>query len=67
MDDNGRLFPEPSTALLVPSTHTISDANSNIRNEILLGLSPEDLNLLLPRLEHVHFKWATFCMRLARL
>jgi CRP-like cAMP-binding protein len=57
MGDNGNLSSEPRNTTLVPLTQTISDASGNhIRNEILLDLSREDLNLLLPRLEHVRFK-----------
>ena len=57
MGDNGKLSSELRNATLVPLTHTISDASGHhIRNEILLGLSRADLNLLLPRLEHVRFE-----------
>jgi CRP-like cAMP-binding protein len=48
-------FPsEPQNTSGPSSTQPISDASGNpIHNHILLGLSQEDLHLLLPRLEHV--------------
>jgi CRP-like cAMP-binding protein len=59
MGDNGKLSSEQYNAPPLPllPLQTISDAYGNhIRNEILLGLSRADLNLLLPRLEHVRFE-----------
>jgi CRP-like cAMP-binding protein len=54
MGNNGTFSSEPQNTSRVSATQPILDARGNhIHNQILLGLSQEDLNLLSPRLEHV--------------
>jgi hypothetical protein len=54
---NGTFSSEPQITSGLSSTQPILDASGNpVHNHILLGLSQEDLNLLLPRLEHVRFR-----------